>query len=214
LKAEAELKYKLIEFKTSIEVKHADFKNPNQVLLEVDLGPGYYVVVPCTFNPKLEGHYQMKIIANNPHENLKLLPQRPIVSVKGEWKGVTAGGTTNNKATWKNNTQYRLRVKKTMTINIILIQERPETETNMYGIGFIIFGGNGDKIEAPTPSNTVIKGEYRPDRRIQQSLQIPGKETPYVIVPSTFEAKQECEFTLSITSDEPGLVENISLEKI
>jgi len=214
LKADGELKYKIVEFRTSMLVKHADFKQPNEVLLEVDLGTGFYVIIPATFNPKHEGRYQMRVIANNPHSPLVLLKPRPTVSIKGEWKGTTAGGTTNNKTTWKNNTQFKLLVKKTMTLTITLTQVRPDNESNMFGIGFLIFGGNGEKIDAPSPTNTILKGDYRPDRSVQQTVSIPGKATPYVVVPSTFEAKQECEFTIVITSEADDLMGNVSLEKL
>jgi len=171
------------------------------------------LIVPCTFNPGQEARYQLRVISNNAHPPLKLLPPMPLVSVKGAWEGKTAGGTINNKATWKNNPQFALHVTKAMALTFVLTQHRPETES-AYGIGFIIFGGNGEKIETPIASNMVLKGDYRPDRTVRQTATVPARATPYIVVPSTFEAGQECSFTLSVTCDDSSMEEHVRLEKI
>lgn len=87
------------------------------------LPEGQYVIIPSTFEPGTKGKYRLLVYAEDQDASLepltsewkhtkeiKVLGAFPFVvanSMKGEWKGQTAGGSPNN-PTFTNNPQFRL----------------------------------------------------------------------------------------------------------
>jgi len=218
LRVKAGLTQKIYEYKPSMEVTHANFTQSTQVVLEVNLIEGSYLIIPCTFNPGFESNFQLRVLQLGVTEvssipKLRLLSDVKWVSIKGEWRPETAGGTINNKSSWRKNQQFSLSVKKTLTMDIVLAQKHPHPTKALFGIGFIIFDGNGKPVEnLETP--IVFKAAYILDEQVKEEVTLNGPKS-YTIVPTTFHPNECCSFQLQVTvPSDPSGISYVSVENI
>jgi hypothetical protein len=107
---------------------------------KLDPAPYPYVVVPCTFKPEQEAEYSLSLFSKSP-DFLDVVTLQPApddyieLEMKGEWKGITAGGCLNQ-STWRNNPQFQLKTDKKANMWISL--SVPNKDNKEISIGFYI----------------------------------------------------------------------------
>lgn len=142
--------------------------------------------------------------------------------VQGEWKGVTAGGSTRY-PTFSKNPQFTLTCKsnKPTKIFVELLQQDflydgsfkkhdfwvwwffNSIGKESQAIGFIIAKTSdfNTPVQNVTPENVVLNLPFKKYREVNGELEIqPGQN--YVIIPSTFDAGIEEQFTLTIYAED------------
>jgi len=125
--------------------------------------------------------------------------------LNGEWKGKSAGGSTNF-PTWHDNPQYGISVK-TPDTRIFINLSQPDTRMNwsttyQTAIGLHIM--KTKEISVPkvncSVEEVVAKIPYTPSRDVSIAATLqPGN---YVIIPSTYQPKQEEKFWLVVYTEE------------
>lgn len=96
-----------------------------------------YVIIPCTFYPRQEGKFSLSVAPHGdcPPSELKMkqCPQTwERYSVRGQWKGPTAGGCRNHPKTWLHNPQFCLKIATKSDVVIILAQTKVENSLGFY----------------------------------------------------------------------------------
>eukprot|EP01127_Copromyxa_protea_P012816 TRINITY_DN3368_c0_g1_i1.p1 TRINITY_DN3368_c0_g1~~TRINITY_DN3368_c0_g1_i1.p1 ORF type:complete len:647 (+),score=146.86 TRINITY_DN3368_c0_g1_i1:631-2571(+) len=198
---------KLREYNSNLLVASGQFVSSHEGHVTVNLKPGSYLIVPCTFNPNSLGCYTLRVLSEDTVEPLVLLPEVSYVVQKGVWKGSTAGGSFNYPESWKNNPQYLLKIKKELTITIVLTQAADNKE-KAFSIGWSLTAGSSRLTE---PSS-VATASYRPSLSIVEEVTL--KPGSYVVVPTTFNPGEESSFEFKITSYTAGFSGQLSLEAL
>jgi len=162
-----------------------------------------YVVVPCTFKPEQEAEYSLSLFSKSP-EFLDVVTLQPApddyieLEMKGEWKGITAGGCLNQ-STWRNNPQFQLKTDKKADMWISL--SVPNKDNKEISIGFYVVKApiDGSRTVDMEAKDVLKKGAFRKS----QEVIVPFDAEPgvYNIIASTFNAGQESPFTLTVYSD-------------
>jgi hypothetical protein len=107
---------------------------------KLEPAPYPYVVVPCTFKPEQEAEYSLSLFSKSP-EFVDVVTLQPApddfieLEMKGEWRGVTAGGCLNQ-STWRNNPQFQLKTDKKASMWVSL--SVPNKDNKEISIGFYI----------------------------------------------------------------------------
>lgn len=57
---------KLLDYYPKYLVKHGEFTSRTEGSVEVNLNPGLYIVVPCTFTPGKVGAFDLRTICHDP----------------------------------------------------------------------------------------------------------------------------------------------------
>jgi len=208
LKGEAEQKQKILAYTPSQEVTHSDFRNQNETILQLNLQPGSYVLVPCTFNPGKTGNYQLRIMSPSPFGALSPLRDVEYVAVQGSWRGNKAGGSINDPDEWCKNPQFSLQVKR--NINVTILLDQTLVNGKAFGIGWMVFR-SGSKVADPNSTNVASRSAYKPVKKHSETVEFePGS---YVIVPTTFNAGEQTDFVLSLTSQN-SVKEALALQEL
>jgi hypothetical protein len=130
--------------------------------------------------------------------------------VRSEWKGPSAGGCANNRFTHKNNPAFRLLISRPTHVLVALAQDdmRGAERSELFPIGM--------QLLRPGLLNSRVQGAetgaYINLREVSFDAQLTvkgGEKTEFLLRPSTFEAGQECAFTLRVYSSEPVEFEQI-----
>ncbi|KAL6071682.1 calpain 7 [Balamuthia mandrillaris] len=193
-------------------IAKATFQNTRDVICDVTLEPRDmpYIIIPATFRPHEYGKFSISIFGQhgfNPSGSVALFPCREkwySVSVKGEWKGSTAGGCRNH-ATCSNNPQYLLTANSARKIVILLSQDK----LNSQSIGFYVCKRNDEKGKTKRLAKVLKKHviakayPFRNDREVDCSFEC-QQDTPYYIIPCTFEPGCERSFELTAYFDVEG----------
>jgi hypothetical protein len=131
-------------------------------------------------------------------------------SVRSEWKGRTAGGCSNND-TVSDNPQMLLTITRPTEVVLTLTQqdmrvgaghEPSKRRTSAIGIA-VLYGPSLDRVHNRGDMNryeVATSGKFSHDREVTLKLPLAmrggGSTTKYVVVPSTFDAGEECAFTV------------------
>ena len=130
-------------------------------------------------------------------------------AIHSEWKGDTAGGCSNH-PTAMNNPQMVLTIKRPTEVVLTLTQQDRRGLTigsgrgRTFPIGIsVLYGDSLDKARSSGDIKryeVASSGKFSYDREVTLKMQLTmrgnGSTTKYIVVPSTFDAGQECEFTL------------------
>lgn len=135
------------------------------------------------------------------------------VALYGSWKGASAGGCMNY-TTWRNNPQIFLTVPSASTkVSITLTQEEKNgtTQIGLYLINPEAAKGKQVLFLEEGESDIASKSRFSSSRTNKLELTLPktGKY-PYVLIPCTFKAGEERNWTLTISSDEEIRAEPLS----
>ncbi|KAM9968554.1 hypothetical protein ACTFIW_007704 [Dictyostelium discoideum] len=189
------------------------FLKSTEVSAKITMEPGYYVIIPATFEPNQEGSFELDVTATsdniggqyNSNNNIKLSEIKGdrdwrIISDRFEWRGSSAGGSfSGSSATWKDNPKFFFETTQTSNTTIVLgkLSDIPK-ETY---IGFYIFKADKNcPFISLTANNLYSKTSFVNGIEVVHTQQQmpPGC---YIIVPCTYDSRQEGSFTLTCYSD-------------
>ncbi|KAG7214704.1 hypothetical protein INR49_010596 [Caranx melampygus] len=185
-----------------------------EVVLHVQLEPGYYLLIPSTYQPEAEVRFLIRVFSSSPISLSALKSPAPSLplTTDGEWEssyfrgswveGRTAGGSRNFLSHWENpcfpfTVCDHPAVTSGVNVRIALQQNCPDT--NLHPIGFHIYkipeGASAQT--APRDQDPVascVPHSYMQDVSLACSLP-PGA---YTILPSTYEPNCSAKFTISL----------------
>jgi len=165
---------------------------------EFTIPPGDYVVVPCTFTPGIQLKFGLCLYSSQPVEMRELTTVMPSKTLAGAWRGPSAGGCANNRDTWMGNPQFLLVCSSPGPVEILLAQESVPNKP-LEAIAVYAF-------TSPTKSRLNEMGEIvvKPTTIINlptvSETLVVQPNTNYIIMPTTFEARKERNFTISVAS--------------
>ena len=181
------------------EKEKISFKALNQRVSKFTLEANTpYSLMPCTFNPDQIGDYNLIVIWKKDNNvNLTLKPCRSLetISIDSQWSNLTAGGCLNNQVSWLKNPKFSLTIHNDSNLQVMLIQRGLK---DSFPIGFHILKGD------PKNSIDIIKqtNSYNYAKVIVEDFKIPKGE--YILVPSTFNPNEKCDFTIQVSSFKKG----------
>ncbi|XP_040912114.1 calpain-10 [Toxotes jaculatrix] len=185
-----------------------------EVVLHGQLEPGYYLLIPSTYQPGAEARFLIRVFSSSSISLSALKSPAPSLplTTDGEWEtsyfrgswveGRTAGGSRNFLSHWQNPCFPFIvcddpTVTSGVNVKITLHQSRPDTD--LYPVGFHVY-----KVPDGASVQTIPKDEdpvascvphcYTQDVSLAVSLP-PGA---YAILPSTYEPDCSANFTLSL----------------
>lgn len=112
-----------------------------KVCASIQLKQGNYLIIPTTFFPNQEGNFILEF-SNTVNSNMKVQSLQYFVEMSSEWKGSTAGGSSNFPS-WRNNPQILLDVFQDSNVQIVLETELDPQQHRH--IGFQIFKATNGK---------------------------------------------------------------------
>ncbi|KAI9565626.1 hypothetical protein GHT06_009418 [Daphnia sinensis] len=173
-------------------------------LLHAQAGTERYTLVISQYEKSNTINYSLRVYSTCPFELKKITkPYKYKDEVKNDcWKGVTAGGCTNNPLTYPKNPKYQFTLDKTSDLLIDL--KGPKQFLIGFDVLCISLAENDSQAGAFTKKSS---GAFRSGFVILELENVPAGL--YHIVPSTFYPGQEGPFFLTIQSPYP-----IKLKKI
>lgn len=127
------------------------------------------------------------------------------VAIYGSWKGSNAGGCMNY-TTWRNNPQIFLTVPTASTQVTITLNQEDKNGTTQIGFYLIqpeVAQGKRVLYLEEGESDIAAKAKFSSSRSNKLDLTLPKtNKYPYVIIPCTFKAGEERNWTLTISSSE------------
>eukprot|EP00028_Trichosphaerium_sp_Am-I-7-wt_P007535 CAMPEP_0168535114 /NCGR_PEP_ID=MMETSP0405-20121227/18435_1 /TAXON_ID=498012 /ORGANISM="Trichosphaerium sp, Strain Am-I-7 wt" /LENGTH=1236 /DNA_ID=CAMNT_0008562215 /DNA_START=48 /DNA_END=3758 /DNA_ORIENTATION=+ len=181
---------------SDIHAKTKHFVETREVSRTVQLEPGQYVMMPCTYKPGYIGPYAVRIFClHSVQLNLIEESSDQIISHKGEWALGTSGGCINF-PTWRLNSQYCLGSPIDTKVDIILEQDKRD---NMPHAGLCIVRVNnfdGNKILNFDISDVIVTTKFFPSKRVLQTVAVKRGET-LVVIPSTFGVDEVNTYTIT-----------------
>ncbi|XP_054889447.1 calpain-10 [Poeciliopsis prolifica] len=185
-----------------------------EVVLCRPLEPGYYLLIPSTYQPGAEARFLLRVFSSSPTSLSALkspAPSLPLTS-DGEWEtsffrgswieGRTAGGSRNFPSYWKNPC-FPFAVcdepapTSGVNVRITLHQSRPDT--HLHPIGFHVYKvlqveSEQTAAKENDPVASCIPHCYTQDVSLACTLP-PGS---YTIVPSTYQPDCSAKFIISL----------------
>jgi hypothetical protein len=158
---------------------------------------GTYVVVPSTFEPGVEARFSLELAPAARVKSIAPAPERHAATIRSAWKGVTAGGCPNH-ATWRNSPQFILdapaqrsgKLELTLTLATAVAKH----------VGFYIFRADGEQRRVwMAPDEIVAKSAFTTGTA-SADLSLDAAHAPYLVLPCTFEAGVDADFTLKAFS--------------
>ncbi|XP_026169223.1 calpain-10 [Mastacembelus armatus] len=185
-----------------------------EVVLHRQLEPGYYLLIPSTYQPGAEARFLVRVFSSSSISLSTLKSPAPSLplTTDGEWetsyfrgswgKGTTAGGSRNFLSHWQNpcfpfTVCDDSAVTSGVNVRVTLHQSRPDTD--LHAIGFHIYKvPEGVSMQSfprdEDPVASCVPHCYTQDVGLACSLS-PGA---YTIVPSTYQPDCTASFTLSL----------------
>lgn len=185
-----------------------------EVVLHRQLEPGYYLVIPSTYQPGAETRFLIRVFSSSSTSLSAMKSPAPSLplTTDGEWEttyfrgswmeGRTAGGSRNFLSHWQNpcfpfTVCDESAVSSGVNVKITLHQSRPDTD--LHPIGFHIYKFQEGKSEQTLPRDedpvaSCVPHCYTQDVSLACCLS-PGA---YTIVPSTYQPDCSASFTLSL----------------
>ncbi|KAF3699282.1 Calpain-10 [Channa argus] len=186
-----------------------------EVVLHRQLEPGYYLLIPSTYQPGAEARFLVRVFSSS-STSLSIqkspAPSLPLTT-DGEWEtiyfqgswleGTTAGGSRNFLSHWQNpcfpfTVCNDPDITSGLNVKITLQQCRPETD--LHPIGFHIYKLSEGVSAQTLPRDEDPVASCVPHCYIQDvSLSCCLPPGAYTIVPSTYQPDCSANFTLSLS---------------
>ncbi|XP_005920503.1 calpain-10 [Haplochromis burtoni] len=185
-----------------------------EVVLHGQLEPGFYLLIPSTYQPGAEAHFLIRVFSSSSISlSAMKSPAPPLpLTADSEWEtsyfhgswveGKTAGGSRNFLSHWQNpffpfTVSDDPAVTSGVNVRVTLHQSRPDTD--LHPIGFHIYKvveGQSEQMISrdEDPVASCVPHCYTQDVSLACSLP-PGA---YSIVPSTYQPDCSAGFTLSL----------------
>ena len=161
--------------------------------------PTHYTIVPSTFEPNQPGRFRLSVHASH-DVTLQKLTQPEIwkhLSLKNEWKGLTAGGCRNN-VTWANNPKFIIESKVAQVMVVIVRQEDESTQVDDQGqdkleeaIGCYIVDKDG---------TIIAKAAFAVAQEVVCQIEYYPSQGPFTVIPSTFASGIELAFSINVSA--------------
>uniref|UniRef100_A0A8C2X4E6 Calpain 10 n=1 Tax=Cyclopterus lumpus TaxID=8103 RepID=A0A8C2X4E6_CYCLU len=181
-----------------------------EVVLREQLEPGYYLLIPSTYQPGAEARFLIRAFSSS-SISLSPAPTLPLTT-DGEWEtsyfrgswveAMTAGGSRNFLSHWQNpsfpfTVCDESAVTSGVNVRITLHQSRPDTD--LHPIGFHIYKFPEGESEQTLPRHEDPAASCVPHCYTQDvSLACRLSPGAYTIVPSTYQPDCSANFTLSL----------------
>ncbi|XP_028328241.1 calpain-10 isoform X2 [Gouania willdenowi] len=187
-----------------------------EVVLCRQLEPGYYLLIPSTFQPGAEAHFLIRVFSSSPTSFRAVKSSAPSLPLtadsewetsyfRGSWeKGTTAGGSRNFHSHWENPCFHFSLCEDPVTsssgVNVKINLHQSQPDTDLHPIGFHVYN-----IPAAPPSKQISARDQDPVascvphcymQEVSLSCSLPPGA--YTIVPSTYQPDCVAEFTLSL----------------
>lgn len=185
-----------------------------EVVLQGQLEPGYYLLIPSTFLPGAEARYLIRVFSSSSTSLSALKTPAPSLplTTDGEWEttyfrgswvvGTNAGGSRNFLSHWQNpRFPFTVCDDPALTsgdnVRITLHQSCPETD--LHPIGFHIYKVPAGLSEVTLPRDENPVASCVPHCYIQDvSLSCCLPPGSYAVVPSTYQPDCSGNFTLTL----------------
>ncbi|XP_034558452.1 calpain-10 [Notolabrus celidotus] len=185
-----------------------------EVILHGQLEPGYYLLIPSTYQPGAEAHFLIRVFASSSTSLCALKSPAPSLplTIDGEWEtsffrgswveGTTAGGSRNFPSYLQNPCfPFTVSAESTETagvnVTVTLHQSRPDTD--LHPIGFHMYKNHKVSPEQTFPRDKDLVASCVPHCYTQDvSLTCCLSAGAYTIVPSTYQPDCPADFTLSL----------------
>ncbi|XP_069562313.1 calpain-10 [Brachyistius frenatus] len=185
-----------------------------EVVLCRQLAPGYYLLIPSTFQPGAEARFLIRVFSSSSSSISALKSPAPTLplTTDGEWEtsylrgswveGKTAGGSRNFLSHWQN-PHFPFTVcdesAETSEVNVRISLQQSRPDTDLHPIGFHIYKVSEGESEQTTagdedPAASCVPHCHTQDVSLACSLP-PGA---YTVVPSTYQPDCSANFTLSL----------------
>ncbi|XP_019963950.2 calpain-10 isoform X2 [Paralichthys olivaceus] len=183
-----------------------------EVVLQGQLEPGYYLLIPSTYKPGVESRFLIRVFSSASISLSALKSSAPSLPLttdveletcnfRGSWvEGMTAGGSRNFLSHWQNpcfpfTVSDDPAVTSGVNVKITLHQSRPDTD--LHPIGFHIYKlleGRQTISRDEDPVASCVPHCYTQD--VSLACTLPAGA--YAILPSTYEPDCSADFTLSL----------------
>ncbi|KAJ6232421.1 calpain [Anaeramoeba flamelloides] len=132
------------------------------------------------------------------------------IRINDQWENLSAGGSTNFD-TCVNSPQYWLTIRKPTKCYISLTQEDPKfAKRNYWYIGIIVAKKKGKRIKQLLSSEEVISsGDFTNTHEVFVEVKLQPNFDPYTLFFSTFRPYQEGNFTITLHTNHPVVIEKI-----
>lgn len=175
------------------------FNNPEEtcIALPANLaGPARYALIPCTFSPGQLAAFTIQVVTSK-NVTFEELSDGTSVSVSGEWSGKTAAGCLNDPISFKHNSQYHLKLTAEHNLAFKLSQTADSGE--LASQGFYIFKAKGPRRKFKIGKDDLVtKSGFLKGKDLNYEHKLPAGD--YIIVPCTFDPREEARYKLSIFS--------------
>ncbi|KAK5919439.1 hypothetical protein CgunFtcFv8_023333 [Champsocephalus gunnari] len=185
-----------------------------EVVLHQQLEPGFYLLIPSTYQPGAEARFLIRGFSSSPTSLSALKSPAPSLpsTTDGEWEtcyfqgswveGRTAGGSRNFLSHWQNpcfpfTVCDESAVTSGVNVRITLHQSRPDTD--LHPIGFHVYKLSEGESQQTLPRDEDPAASCVPHCFTQDVLLACGLSPgAYTIVPSTYRPDCSASFTLSL----------------
>jgi len=193
------------KFNTTEIVHQTEFINAQESGAEVSLPLGAYNILVCTYQPNLEGEFELTVKGSTAASALKLYELTPsndwkALSMDSKWGPGRDGGCSNNQATWMSNPQFSLVVGEKSFLKIVL----DVAEEAKCAVGFYVFATKDGK--KPSAVNTI--SPFVQPNNLQHIIVTKDVELDagtYIIMPATYVPNNHARFQLNAYCDHQKL---------
>eukprot|EP01133_Synstelium_polycarpum_P007449 gene7449-8715_t len=186
-------------------ISKTNFLNGNEVLHSQSLAPGAYIVVPCTFDSRQEGGFSIMAYSESPLSMIDLKDQ--VITMRGEWRGVSAGGCLNH-TSWRTNPQFQLTNTGSLPTKLTIIMDQLAKDSNLLQFaGFYVARStpsSDKKVYTLTPKDVIGNTEFINDFQVYYSVVL-EPQSSCIVIPCTFTPNIESLFALRVVSSQPTL---------
>ncbi|XP_022109312.1 calpain-7-like isoform X2 [Acanthaster planci] len=157
-----------------------------------------FTVVVSQFEKSNTIRYSLRVYSTCEFKLSKMPePYTNTKQITGEWKGKTAGGCANNRATFTNNPIYQVTLQEKTKGNFFMIDLKGPREFHV-GFELVAIAAEGPGTAAFSKQMT---GDYRRGFTVLQLEDLPGGT--YNVRPTTFSPGQEGPFFLTLSASCP-----------
>lgn len=163
-----------------------------------------YLIIPCTIDPGFISKFTLTVYTVEKCSITPAIPP-PTVAVRGAWskKNGTAGGCRNYATTWTQNPQYILRITQPCRPVLLLEQTGLGTFQSAVAVGiYVMYGEPGSTKKVLDWQLDVPNHQADFAYTANLGYEIDFEPGQYNILPCTFDAGVERQFTLKVAGVE------------